>query len=72
MPACFLVTLVKVTECIVFDEYDDDHDDHDDDDDGILVDAGMLSCHSGESHRVTLDKVFSSRHFVTLSAGGDE
>ena len=54
----------------------DDHNDHDDDhddiyNDSVLVDAGMLSRHSGESHRVTLHKVFSTRHFVTLSDGED-
>ena len=35
----------------------------------LLIDAGMLSGHSGESHRVALHKVFSPRHFVTLSDG---
>ena len=38
----------------------------------LLIDAGMLSRHSGESHRVTLHKIFSPGHFVTLGDGDDE
>lgn len=49
MPACFLFTILIIDHD---DIYDDDHGDLDDD--GILVDAGMLSGHSGESHRVCL------------------